>query len=340
MSILSGAGETLVSMLYRSRATGSFNESELSSLVAGAREHNLLRQVTGALFYEDGRFMQWLEGPRDSVEELFTTIGRDPRHSEIEIVSVGPTTSRLFADWNLRLLRRGKSVRNPFRVVRPCSSCGAPACEKRDVALKLASGDSTDFDAALRSGAGRVDVQVCYGERLAERYAEMWADDTLSSAESFAGQALALSAFRRLVTPRTAFAPGANGGRILVAPLPGEPHYLRAALATSMLKSAHFDTNYAVPATNGELLSALSNPEITGLVLVAGPDAVGTVKRKLVTRTCELVRRRIGPPIRIALYGNVADGEADWPNPRGPDHLAVSALRLPDCFQQTAYPFH
>lgn len=327
-------------MLYRSRATESFNESELSSLVAGAREHNLHRQVTGALIYEDGRFMQWLEGPRHSVEDLFTRIGRDARHADIEVVSVGPTSSRLFADWSLRLLRRGASLHDPFRIVRPCSSCSAPECEKRDMALKLAIGDTKDFDAALESAVGRVDIQVCYVERLAERYAELWADDTLSSAESFAGQALALSAFRRLVKPRTAAAPDINGGRILVAPLPGEPHYLRAALATSMLKSAHFETNYAVPATNAELLRALSNPDIIGLVLIAGPDAPGAVRLSDIRTICELARRRSSPPIRIVLYGNVADAETAWPGSGGPDGLALSALRLPDCFQQTTYPIH
>ncbi len=334
-----GAGEPLVSMLYRSRATESFCESELPALVAGAQEHNHQRHVTGALFYEDRSFMQWLEGPQTAVEDLFTTIGRDRRHSNIEIVSVGPASSRLYADWDLRLLRRGNGVRDPNRVRRPCQSCEAPGCEKRNMAIRLAKGDIEAFETALKAAAGRVDIQVCYGERLAERYAEMWADDSIGSAESFAGQALALSAFRRLVRPRKATVSSNTGGRVLVAPLPGEPNYLRAALATSMLESAHFDTNYAVPATSGELLSALGNPDITGLVLAAGPETPGAVKQDMIRSTCELVRRRRGPPVRIVLYGNLPDTSA-WLGPGGPDRVAVSALRLPDCFEQSTFPIH
>lgn len=36
----------------------------------------------------------------------------------------------------------------------------------------------------------------------------------------------------------------------------------------------------------------------------------------------------------------VADAEAAWPGSGGPDRLALSALRLPDCFKQTTYPIH
>lgn len=340
MYIRNGRGEMLVSMLYRSRATERFRESELSNLVAGARQHNRQNRVTGALFYDDGKFLQWLEGPRNSVEDLFTAIAGDPRHTSVEVVSVGTATSRVFADWDLRLLQRQQNEQNSLRVVRPCSSCNMPACLTEEIALKLASGDSGDFRDALGAEAGRTNIQVCFGERIADRYAEMWANDTISTAESLAGQAIALSAFRHVVSSQSSQTLPAGNNCILVAPLPGEPYYLNAALATTMLESARLATRYLVPSTVHDLLEAVSSAEVSRVVLVSGCNLPGAAEREAIKTICDGIRSLRHPPERIVLYCNVARRQIVRPDIEGPDKLVLSALRLPDLLETDTFPTH
>ena len=52
----------LIRLLYRSKETSSFNKNDVESLVNQARKNNIKTEITGALIYVDGYFMQVLEG--------------------------------------------------------------------------------------------------------------------------------------------------------------------------------------------------------------------------------------------------------------------------------------
>ena len=70
----------LYSLLYVSSATRPFSQRELVRLVAEARAWNALNGVTGVLLYRMGNFIQYLEGPYESIDALKRRIRRDPRH--------------------------------------------------------------------------------------------------------------------------------------------------------------------------------------------------------------------------------------------------------------------
>jgi hypothetical protein len=59
--------------------------------------------ITGCLIYQDGFFMQMLEGPRDAVFTLCEKIKTDPRHRDLAIVIEAPTRRRIFVDWSMGL---------------------------------------------------------------------------------------------------------------------------------------------------------------------------------------------------------------------------------------------
>lgn len=46
-------------------------EADLEALLVQAREKNLRLSITGALLYENGHFLQVLEGEHPTVRELF-----------------------------------------------------------------------------------------------------------------------------------------------------------------------------------------------------------------------------------------------------------------------------
>lgn len=70
----------MLSVVYVSSATAPFSEAELVELLAHSREKNRRLDVTGMLLYHDGNFIQVLEGPAGAVQQLYDTIGADPRH--------------------------------------------------------------------------------------------------------------------------------------------------------------------------------------------------------------------------------------------------------------------
>lgn len=90
----------IVSLTYRSRAhQHSIDARVLASILASAQEHNVDNDVTGALAYGGGYFVQVLEGPEGAVAETMERITRDPRHDSLEIIGPLPVSRREFPDW-------------------------------------------------------------------------------------------------------------------------------------------------------------------------------------------------------------------------------------------------
>ncbi|WP_408589948.1 BLUF domain-containing protein [Novosphingobium sp.] len=73
-------------MIYLSAATQPFDDATLAVLERQASARNASLGVTGLLVWNGSGFLQLLEGPVRSVEQLMTSIGRDPRHRDITVV--------------------------------------------------------------------------------------------------------------------------------------------------------------------------------------------------------------------------------------------------------------
>ena len=58
------------------------------------------------LLYENGRFLQTLEGPPAGLQQVWSSICRDRRHREIEVLTEHLVSNRLFAGWDLLLYSR------------------------------------------------------------------------------------------------------------------------------------------------------------------------------------------------------------------------------------------
>src|SRR5689334_17743865 len=99
-------------LLYASRAlvTAEVAEAAVADIVRFSRGRNGALDVTGALLFSGGHFAQWLEGSRESVEELMRSIVRDPRHTDIAILEAGPADARRFPDWTLAYAGRSTFV--------------------------------------------------------------------------------------------------------------------------------------------------------------------------------------------------------------------------------------
>jgi len=89
----------LQQLIYTSAAAKPLSEHELSMLLLGARNRNRNRGITGILLYHEGAFLQVLEGEASTVQRLFDSISRDPRHLRVTELLRRDIEVREFADW-------------------------------------------------------------------------------------------------------------------------------------------------------------------------------------------------------------------------------------------------
>ncbi len=91
----------LVRLVYASRKTNDFNESDIEQLLASARTNNVANHVTGLLCFNRKYFLQCLEGSRAKVNETYHNILNDPRHSDIVLLDYREVESRKFDAWSM-----------------------------------------------------------------------------------------------------------------------------------------------------------------------------------------------------------------------------------------------
>ncbi|MDZ4125355.1 MAG: BLUF domain-containing protein, partial [Hydrogenophaga sp.] len=105
------AQPALATLVYRSRCVTPLDDAALKQLVEAALQRNQAESVTGLLIYDAGRFLQWLEGPAESVNRIWQSIRVDSRHTDVEILGHMPSTVRCFPDWGMKLGDRDASER-------------------------------------------------------------------------------------------------------------------------------------------------------------------------------------------------------------------------------------
>jgi hypothetical protein len=88
-------------LLYRSKATNTLGSLHLFNMLSEARSKNASMGITGHLLYTEEVFVQCIEGPAESVADLWASIQRDERHYDLEILARGPIQTRRYADWSM-----------------------------------------------------------------------------------------------------------------------------------------------------------------------------------------------------------------------------------------------
>lgn len=91
----------LVRCLYASRAAVPLDPERVEAIVEQSRRNNPPKGITGLLCFLDDVFVQVLEGGRDAVCELFSTLMRDERHHSVRILSYEEISERRFGNWSM-----------------------------------------------------------------------------------------------------------------------------------------------------------------------------------------------------------------------------------------------
>lgn len=88
-------------IIYSSQANRPMSVSDLEEILVDAREGNEAHNVTGALIYVDGVFLQILEGDKETLLRLMRSIAADARHSSVTLFHEVEAERRLFSNWRM-----------------------------------------------------------------------------------------------------------------------------------------------------------------------------------------------------------------------------------------------
>jgi EAL domain-containing protein (putative c-di-GMP-specific phosphodiesterase class I) len=93
--------QALFFLLYLSQESVEMDGQALAKIVTVSQENNTIAGITGCLLYQDGYFLQLLEGGREKVLELMERVRSDSHHKNLRIVAQGYEQRRVFMDWSM-----------------------------------------------------------------------------------------------------------------------------------------------------------------------------------------------------------------------------------------------
>lgn len=315
-------------LTYKSTATGNPSPGEIAGIASRARSRNRELGITGMLLFEDGCFLQTLEGPPAHIDLLWGAITRDPRHRDIRIMSEHISSARLFSDWDMLLYDRQCGKRN-------ASAChAAPPAIARYIAklVELAlAGDDAALDmlvASLSEQGWKADAVVALLiEPAARALGDRWLADECSEIDLTIGLSmLQLAGHRvRCGAPAQTGVPGRHS--ILLATAPGEPHRLGTALLADEFTDAGWHVDMAFPDSE----EALANQ-----VKAQRPDAIdislsdALPRRQALDRLGRVIERSrkasVAWPAVISVGGRLFAESAVTATTVGADHARTSAI--------------
>ena len=102
--------QELTAVVYRSQAAYPMGARDLDQLLAGARAFNEKAEISGALLHDQGVFLQYFEGPRDSVDRVYARIHRSHEHERLVELLNQPIDTRQFSRWHMAFAEPPLSV--------------------------------------------------------------------------------------------------------------------------------------------------------------------------------------------------------------------------------------
>ena len=92
----------LYRLIYVSDTADYVDWDDLKDILAKSEKNNAALDVTGILVLSNNKFLQVLEGPINSLNELYAKILQDARHKNSRILSYTPIHERHFSAWSMK----------------------------------------------------------------------------------------------------------------------------------------------------------------------------------------------------------------------------------------------
>jgi len=86
---------------YMSHQSRVMSDEDINNLLFQIREKNKRLAITGLLLLIQGKFVQYIEGPKSEINSVYESIKVDPRHNELLLLDSGEIEERQFLDWSM-----------------------------------------------------------------------------------------------------------------------------------------------------------------------------------------------------------------------------------------------
>jgi methanogenic corrinoid protein MtbC1 len=239
----------------------------LAQLVGQARARNRSLNVTGMLLYDNGTFLQTIEGPPEPLNQLWCSIKQDSRHSDIEVLSEHLVPARVFSDWDLLLYSRGHDGR-PDSVQAAQTPDAVADYIRRLVNLALDADDlaiNELVDTLAQQGWTSDALVSLLIEPAARAMGDAWLDDSCTELDLTIGLSMLQLAGHAVRHSCGARPMRSRQFSILLAGAPGEPHMLGASLLADEFMDAGWQVDIAAPGSSQSLAEQIHRQQ---------PDAV------------------------------------------------------------------
>ena len=74
----------------------------LDDILVQSKKNNKKNQITGALICRADLYLQYLEGPPNKIDSVYSKIKIDGRHRDVILLEEAKSKRRLFANWEMR----------------------------------------------------------------------------------------------------------------------------------------------------------------------------------------------------------------------------------------------
>lgn len=88
-------------LIYHSTASELMSERSLEQLLTKSRENNKANNISGMLIYDDGSFIQVIEGSEKDLNLLLAKLYKDTRHKNFVEMNREYIEKRDFAEWSM-----------------------------------------------------------------------------------------------------------------------------------------------------------------------------------------------------------------------------------------------
>lgn len=88
-------------LIYISIADDALTPADIKRILETSKINNAKKGITGLLCFDGQRFLQLLEGPKETVKELYQIVAQDKRHKHIELIHFEDIVERTFSRWQM-----------------------------------------------------------------------------------------------------------------------------------------------------------------------------------------------------------------------------------------------
>ncbi len=210
------------------------------------------------LLYEDGRFLQTLEGPPANLKQVWSSISQDSRHDDIEILTEHIVPERLFSGWDLLVCNRFDQTNENSLLAK----AGQGLIQKVPAVIDLAlNGDDIGLNRLIASlaedGWNGDSLLTHLIEPAARAFGDAWMSDDCTELDLTMGLSML-----QLAGHAVRHTPSPDAIRqirysILLATAPGEPHMLGTSMLADLFTDAGWHVDMAFPDSNEALMNQI-----------------------------------------------------------------------------------